>query len=254
MKLTQVAAQLYTCRDLIQDAKGLTATLSRLKKIGYGAVQASGLGPIPSLELGRIITDAGMVCCSSHEPAQDVLDSPAKVIDRLGALRCKITAYPFPHGIDLGSRNIVDAWIIKLQRSAEALARAGLTLCYHNHNHEFRKLDGRIVLDLIYEGAPAIKAELDTYWTHYGGGDVLAWTRKLTARLPVMHLKDYQTTAQNAPLWCEIGEGTLDFKTIIAAADQSGCQWFAVEQDTCPGDPVESLAKSYGYLQEHLVS
>jgi len=254
MKLTQVAAQLYTCRDSIQDAPGLAATLARLRKIGYGAVQASGVGPIPSEELGRIITEAGMTCCSTHEPANDVLDSPAKVIDRLGALRCKITAYPFPHGVDFSSRKVVEAWIVKLQRSADALSRAGLTLCYHNHNHEFRKLDGRLILDLIYENAPAIRAELDTYWTHYGGGDVLTWCRKLAARLPVVHLKDYQTTAKNEPLWCEIGEGTLDFKSIIAAADQSGCQWFAIEQDTCPGDPVESLEKSFRYVRQYLVS
>src|ERR1700722_10737823 len=103
MKLSQVAAQLYTCRDLIKNAKGLAATLARLKKIGYGAVQASGVGPILPAEIGRIIADAGMVCCSTHEPANDVLDFPAKVIDRLAALRCKITAYPFPHGIDFSS-------------------------------------------------------------------------------------------------------------------------------------------------------
>jgi len=254
MKITQVAAQLYTCRDLIQNAKGLAATLARLKKIGYGAVQASGVGPIPPDEIGRIIASVGMVCCSTHEPANDILDSPAKVIDRLAALRCKITAYPFPHGIDFSSLKVVDPWITKLQNSAEALARAGITLCYHNHNHEFRKLDGRLILDLIYEGAPAIRAELDIYWTHYGGGDVLTWCRKLANRLPVVHLKDYQTTAKNAPLWCEIGEGTLDFKSIIAAADESGCQWYAVEQDTCHGDPVKSLEISYRYVREHLVS
>jgi sugar phosphate isomerase/epimerase len=254
MKLPQVAAQLYTCRDLIQDAKGLAATLARLREIGYQAVQASGVGPIPSKELGRIIADAGMVCCSTHEPADDILDSPAKVIDRLGALRCKITAYPFPRGIDFSSRETVDAWIAKLQNSADTLARAGLTLCYHNHNHEFRKLDGRVILDLIYEGAPAIRAELDTYWAQYGGGDVLAWCRKLAGRLPIMHLKDYQTTAENKPLWCEIGEGTLDFKAIIAAGDDGGCEWYAIEQDTCPGDPVESLAQSFRYVRDHLVA
>ena len=35
---------------------------------------------------------------------------------------------------------------------------------------------------------------------------------------------------------------------IIQAAESSGCKWFIVEQDVCPGDPVESLAISYAYV------
>jgi sugar phosphate isomerase/epimerase len=254
MKLSQVAAQLYTCRDSLQTPSGIATTLARLRKIGYTAVQASGLGPISYDSLARILADTGMICCTTHEPADEILDSPARVIERLKTLGCNITAYPFPRGIDLSSPEAVEKWIAKLQRAAEMFAQAGLLLCYHNHNHEFRKLRGRVILDLIYEGAPALQAELDTYWIHYGGGDVLAWCRKLTGRFPIIHLKDYQTTPEYKPLWCEIGEGVLDFKSIIPTAEQAGCQWFIVEQDTCPGDPVDSLAASYHYIQEHLVS
>jgi sugar phosphate isomerase/epimerase len=254
MKLTQVAAQLYTCRDTLQDAPGIAKTLTRLRRIGYTAVQASGLGPISYKEFDRILADTGMDCCATHEGSGDILNSPDKVVERLRALRCKMTAYPFPQGIDFSSRKSVDAWIAKLQRAGEVLAHAGQTLCYHNHNHEFRKLDGRLILDLVYEGAPALEAELDTYWVQYGGGDIIAWCGKLVRRLPIIHLKDYQTTSGNEPLWCEIGSGVLDFKSIIAAAEKAGCDWFVVEQDTCPGDPVDSLAASYRYIEEHLVS
>jgi sugar phosphate isomerase/epimerase len=254
MKLSQVAAQLYTCRDLIQDAAGLEKTLRRLRKIGYTAVQVSGLGPVPYEEVGRILADTGMICCTTHESGDDILNAPEMVIERLVPLGCKITAYPFPRGIDLSSRTAVDEWIARLQSAAEIFERAGLRLCYHNHNHEFRKLEGRTILELIYEGAPAIKAELDTYWIHYGGGDVIEWCRRMAGRFPVMHMKDYQTTAENTPLWSEVGEGNLDFKGIVAAAEEAGCEWFAVEQDTCPGNPVDSLEKSFRYFQERLIT
>jgi sugar phosphate isomerase/epimerase len=136
------------------------------------------------------------------------------------------------------------------------LAQAGQILCYHNHNLEFRKLDGEVILDLIYRGTSpaALQGEPDTYWIQYGGGDNIAWCKKLAGRLPIIHLKDYQTTSSNQPHWCEIGAGVLDFKTIIACAEAAGCQWFVVEQDTCPGDPVDSLAASFRYIREHLVA
>lgn len=256
MKITQVAAQLYTCRDTLKDASGLAKTLARLRKIGYTAVQASGLGPIPAGEVARILADTGMTCCATHEPGANIVDAPEKVVERLRALDCKITAYPHPHDVDLSSRESVHAWIAKLQKAGEVLAQAGQILCYHNHSLEFRKLDGKVILDLIYEGTTkaALQGETDTYWVQYGGGDNVAWCRKLAGRLPIIHLKDYQTTAENKPDHCEIGVGVLDFKSIIAAAEEAGCQWFAVEQDTCPGDPVESLAISFRHIEEHLVS
>jgi sugar phosphate isomerase/epimerase len=256
MKLTQVAAQLYTCRDTLHDAAGIAKTLARLRQIGYTAVQASGLGPVPYEELKLIMADAGMLCCATHEPSKDILGAPEKVAERLHALGCNLTAYPYPSDIDLSSRAAVDDLIAKLGHAGEVLAQAGQVLCYHNHNHEFRKLDGQVILDLIYGGTSrtALQGEPDTYWIQYGGGDNIAWCSKLAGRLPIIHLKDYQTTSENKPMWCEIGAGVLDFKSIVAAAEASGCQWFVVEQDTCPGDPVDSLAQSFRYIREHLVS
>ena len=152
MKLTQVAAQLYTCRDSLQDAAGIAKTLTRLREIGYTAVQASGLGPISYADFDRILSDTGMLCCATHEGGNDILNSPEKVVERLRTLRCKITAYPFPQGIDLSDGKSVGEWIAKLQQAGEVLAEAGQILCYHNHNHEFRKLGGEVILDLIYNG------------------------------------------------------------------------------------------------------
>jgi len=256
MKINQVAAQLYTCRDSLKDPAGIAKTLKRLREAGYTAVQASGLGPISEAELNRILDDNGLTCCATHEPSMEILNNPGKVVERLKALGCKITAYPHPAGIDLSNAEAVHAWIKSLQRAGETLAAAGQILCYHNHNHEFRKLDGKIILDLIYDGTSpeALQGELDTYWVQYGGGDNLEWCRKLAGRLPIIHLKDYQTTPQSAPNWCEIGVGVLDFKKIVFAAEAAGCEWYVVEQDTCPGDPVDSLAKSFRYIHENLIS
>ena len=43
MKLTQVAAQLYTVRDHCQNATALAASAKKLRAIGYTAVQLSGV-------------------------------------------------------------------------------------------------------------------------------------------------------------------------------------------------------------------
>jgi sugar phosphate isomerase/epimerase len=52
----------------------------------------------------------------------------------------------------------------------------------------------------------------------------------------------------------ENGQGNLDWRAIIAAAESSGCDWFIVEQNTCPGNPFENLEISFGYLRDELCS
>jgi hypothetical protein len=39
----------------------------------------------------------------------------------------------------------------------------------------------------------------------------------------------------------------------VAAAERVGCEWFIVEQDVTPGDPFDSLERSFRYVQSELV-
>lgn len=254
MKTSQLAAQLYTCRDLLKTPADIAATLKRVRAAGYGAVQVSGMGPIAEEELVRILDGEGLVCCATHEPAATILDEPQRVVERLRKLDCRFTAYPYPSGIDLGDPAAVDSFVARLEAAGAVLAAAGQTLCYHNHHQEFRKLCGRIILELIYERtSPAhLQGEPDTYWIQFGGGDPADWCSKLAGRLPLLHLKDYMVDAANNVTMCEIGAGNLDWPGIVRAAEDAGCRWFIVEQDTCPGDPVDSLEQSFRWLAENI--
>ena len=256
MNIQQVALQLYTLRDFLKTPADIAASLKKVRATGYEAVQASGLGPIDENELLNILDSEGLTLCATHEPAQTILEEPERVVERLDKLACPLTAYPFPHGINFGSSRSVDAFITKLDRAGEVLQRAGKTLMYHNHQHEFRTLDGRVILDLIYERTNPrfLQGEIDTYWVQYGGGDPVAYCEKLAGRLPLLHLKDYAVNARGEPTITEIGNGNLNFKAIIKAAEASGCGWFVVEQDTCDGDPFDSVRESFDYISAHLCS
>jgi sugar phosphate isomerase/epimerase len=197
----------------------------------------------------------GLKICATHEPSNQVLDEPQKVVERLQRLDCKLTAYPYPADIDFTNREHVETLVRKLDSSGAVLREAGMQLGYHNHGIEFVKFEGAPVLEYIYANtAPEnLVGEIDTYWIHYGGGDVVEWVKKLRGRQPFIHLKDYGFTPENAPTWCEIGAGTLPFDRIIAEAEAGGCEWFIVEQDTCPGDPIDSLKQSFDYIKANLV-
>lgn len=255
MKFSQIALQLYTLRDYLKTPAEIAATLKKVRAIGYEAVQVSGMGPIPEADLVTILNGEGLAICGTHEPSATILENPAAVAERLHKLGCTLTAYPYPAGIDFADAAVVTKLIKDLDASGKVLREAGCSLSYHNHAIEFLRAGDRTVLQQIYDESDPknLQAELDTYWIQYGGGDSTDWVRKMTGRLPWLHCKDYAFIAENKPAFAEVGSGNLNWSSILPAAEEAGCKWFIVEQDTCPGDPFVSVTKSLEYLKANFV-
>jgi len=256
MRITQLAAQLYTVRDHTKTASDLAATLRKVRAIGYPAVQLSGTAPAPPEDVAKMLADNGLTCCSTHESSQSLLDETKAIAQYLAKLGCTSTACSNPGRVRLDTRDDVKALAARLNAAGKVLRDVGITFSYHNHATEFRRFNGRLMLDILYQETDprCLHAELDTYWVQYGGGDSEHWCRALKGRLLALHLKDYKMTPEHRPTFAEIGQGNLDWPGIIAAADDSGCQWYIVEQDHCDGDPFDSLRISFEYLRDNLCS
>jgi sugar phosphate isomerase/epimerase len=255
VKPSQIAAQLYTVRDFCKSAPDLAETAKKIRAIGYEAVQVSGVsGDIPAAEILKIFSDQGITICATHENGDLIRQNPMAVVERLKTLNVIHTAYPYPSGVDFADVASVKAMISDLDAAGAVLRENGCVLSYHNHALEFIRIGDEVLMDYIARAtAPEnLKLELDTYWVQFGGADPVAWCKKAAGRLPVLHCKDYGFGTDNKPHFSEIGYGNLDFPAIIAAAEASGCEWFVVEQDTCPGDPFVSLEKSYRTMRDCL--
>ena len=257
MKINQVALQLYTLRNFLGTPEAVETTLRKVAAVGYQAVQISGMpaGVLTEAAMLALCKSLNLTICATHESGQTILEDVQKVISRLKALDCIYTAYPYPAGVDIGSYESVTGLIRGLNAAGEAMARSGQVLTYHNHHTELQKVKGQLVLERIYaETDPKfLQGEIDTYWIQYGGGDPVDWCRRLAGRLPLLHMKDYVLTSDGTPRFGYIGEGNLNFCAIVEAAEKSGCQWFIVEQDTCPGDPFEAIKQSFDYIAANLV-
>jgi len=256
MKTNQIAAQLYTVRDSLKTPAGIAQTLKKIRAIGYQAVQLSGLGPISELDLVALLQGEGLTCCATHEDSNLILNEPQRVVDHLGKLGCRITAYAWPAGIKFDTLADVKSFAARLNAAGKVLHGAGQVLCYHNHHIEFRRVAGKTVLEILFEETDPryLQGEPDTYWVQNGGGDPVEWCERLKNRLPILHMKDYTVNAENKPTFAEIGNGNLNWKRIIAAAEKAGCEWFCIEQDTCPGDPFDSLKQSFDFTKRNLCS
>jgi sugar phosphate isomerase/epimerase len=245
-----VALQCYTIRDHCKTAKDFAASAKRVKKIGYDTVQISGLGPIPAAEIRSICDGEGLAICATHESGKSIVETPEAVVEQLAALGCKHTAYPYPHA-PLKTLDDVKRLSAELTRSGTVLREAGMTLSYHNHQIELRQLEGKTMLDWIYELVPSdvLKAEIDTYWVQFGGSNPSGWLRKLQGRIPLLHLKDYAINDDNQPVFAALGDGNLDLPSVLSTARAGGCEWYIVEQDSGFTDPFVAIERSLRYLQ-----
>ena len=247
-----VGAQLYTLREHTKTIVDIRATLKKVAAIGYKAVQISGFGPADPREVAQAVVEAGLVVAATHVGWPRFLNDLDRLIEEHQMLNCvhpAVGAMPPEYRSLEGIARFAD----ELAPVAEKLGKAGMDFSYHNHAHEFVRVEGRKTwLEALYERIPPqhLKAELDTFWVQCGGGDPAAWIRKCAGREPLLHLKDYSVIASGERRFAEVGEGNLNWPSILGAARESGVQWYLVEQDDCYGrDPFESLAISYRNLQ-----
>ena len=251
MKTEQIAVQLFTLRDFTKTPTDFAATMKRVREIGYDAVELAGTAGLPPAEAAKIVRDAGLQICSSHESSKMILENPEEVVNRLQDFGITHAIYSWPDGVDFSSIKHVDELIAGLDAAGAVLRRAGMTLCYHNHALEYFQRDGRTVLDNIFARTSPehLQAELDIHWVQAGGGNPAEACRCLAGRLPLLHVKDYTVTAKGERQFAEVGHGNLNIPEILTAAEAAGCKWFIVEQDTCPADPFECITRSLNYLK-----
>ncbi|HID10637.1 MAG TPA: sugar phosphate isomerase/epimerase [Candidatus Latescibacteria bacterium] len=250
MPHTMIGAQLYTLRDYLRTPGEIAKTLGEVRKIGYEAVQISGLGPIEPCELRKILDDEGLYACATHTGYERLVKETQRVIEEhevLGALYVACPGLPPEYHNEEGYKKAAR----ELSKAGKALKENGLTLSYHNHHLEFERYGGKVGLEILLdEGNPEyLQAEIDTYWVQYAGADPTAWCLKLKGRLPLVHLKD-MGVKEGKQVMAEVGEGNLNWEAILKACREAGTQWYLVEQDVCQRHPLESLRISLENLKK----
>lgn len=257
MARTQIGVQMYTLREFCKTPADIAKTCKRLSDMGFGAVQASALGPIEPTELRKILDDNGLVCAATHRSVDQMRDTDT-IVEEHQILGCELTALGgFGFG-DGTSREQWEQFIGEFSEIGKTLAAKGLKIGYHNHSHELApfatdpaKLDptDNPLQLLLKQLDPSVWFEIDTYWIAHGGGDPAAWIEACRGRIPAIHVKDMTISKQREHKMCEVGAGNLNWPRILEACRTAGVEWYLIERDTGDVEPFESLKISLENLQ-----
>jgi len=253
-----IGVQLYTVRNVLPQVPA--RTLRAIEEVGYREieatyagldrlwphVQASRLKPV-SVHLDNTLMNAGRE------------DDLARAIEQVKQWDFAYAVFPYLPPAERGGLDTFRALADKLNRSGEKCRVAGITFCYHNHAFEFAPLEGTTGFQVMVDRLdPKLCAfEIDCFWVSVTGHDPAALLRKLSGRVPLVHLKDkapgtpvvFDESVDRAA-FREVGNGVLDWAAILRGAASAGVQHYFVEQDQTPGDPLDSLRQSYAYLSK----
>ena len=267
-----IALQLYSVRDdMKKDFKG---TLTKVKEMGYQGVEFAGLfGHSPS-QVKAMLDEIGLTPISAHVAIDEILADIPKVISDYRTVGCRFIAIPGLVEERRPGNPRYQQTIEDIKAIGEEANKQGLTLLYHNHDFEFKKLNGEYLLDILYKDIPEdlLKTQIDTCWANVGGEDPAEYLRKYKGRSPLVHLKDFVMPGKKPAKLYELigveseqtedeqdkkfelrplGYGVQDIPEILKAAAEAGAEWVIVEQDhpSMNKTPMECAKISIDFLK-----
>ncbi len=266
----KVGIQLYSVREDM--AKDPIEAMKKVAEIGYKCLEVAnskaeedpGVGfGVSAEELLKALEGTGAHVVSGHirpftsETAPAIIEFHKKIGNKyIGQSADFFTSYE--HLLERCSY---------YNEMGKLCAEHGMKFIYHNHYHEFQKIDGKYVLYHIMENTDPnyVSFELDTFWAMRGGVCPVEVIKTLGDRLIMVHQKDFSKTT-DSPInllenddgvlidrdsfgtkgykpedFCEVGTGIMDIQKIIDAANEAGAEYIILEQDHTQRAPMESI-------------
>ena len=246
-----IALQLYTIRE--EAARDFCGALRKVADIGYRAVEFAGYGGLSATELRKQLDELDLRAVATHVRLAELEADADRQIEYAAEIGAAYVVCPsVPEATLTGDDAAFGRLADTFARIGEKCKTSGLSFAYHNHAFEWRRMeDGRFALDRLCDALPAglMALELDLYWVKKAGLDPLETLRRYAGRTALVHVKDMAEDGSFA----EPGSGTIDWRTIVAAASGIGVRALVVEQDVCRRPPLESAKIGFEYLRSLVV-
>jgi sugar phosphate isomerase/epimerase len=236
--------QLYSVRDVL--AQDFTGTIERIAAMGYAAVETAGFPGTTPQAAAALFQRLGLQVPSAHI-SLPLGDARNEVLDTMQALGAKYLVCAYLPAEEFATADGIRRLCERLNEANAVARENGLTVLYHNHWWEYEATDFGLPYQVMAEHLePTVGFELDAYWAKVGGCDPIAVLGELGARIHLLHVKD-GPAVQDQPMTA-VGDGVVDYTTIIPAATSAECM--IVEIDRAATDMMEAVEKSARYLTE----
>lgn len=226
----------------------LPGVLKDVSEAGYAGIEGGGPGFKSDKEMRKLLGGNGLKLAGVHMGFGN-FENLDETIAYMKALDCNL--------LMCSGVGDTESGLAAYEFAAEAFndvgrrcREDGIKFCYHNHSWEFKKYDGVIALEKLYELTDSAYVHLcvDVYWVQHGGESPVDFLKKYLDRVATVHFKDMKDGT-----FAEVGQGIVDFPGIMEViSDKRDLEWIIVEQDNTQRTPKESVVMSRQYIKEKL--
>lgn len=236
-----IGLELYSVRHEL--AKDLTGTLQGVAKMGYECVEFFApyydWTPEYAKQVRKQLDDLGIHCYSTHNDRKNLAaDGLPKAIELNKILGTRYIVLASP-----GKVSTLDDWkgvADTLNEANATMKRDGLHAGYHNHDAEWKPVDGQKPMEIIAANTDkSIMLQLDVGTCVAAGSDPVAWVESNPGRIRSLHLKEWSPDKGYHVLF---GEGVVPWKKLFAAAEsKGGVEYYLIEQEGSEYPEMETV-------------
>lgn len=248
----EMALQMYTLRNVGTPAE----QFAMAHKAGFKHVELVGSHDMDAKELKTLLEKNQLTATSAHVQLKALEEEYPQTVAFNKAVGNDTIVIPWIEPED--RPDTTQGWIDyaqRLDKMGAKLRKDGIQLGYHNHDFEMKKYDGVTALEIIFNNSNAdnLKLEMDAAWVFRGGQDPARILKEYPGRVFAIHAKDSASIGvrDDEMNFAPLGEGLLDWTTILPAAKASGVKWFIIEHDK-PKDAWSIISTSHQNLHAAL--
>ena len=280
----KTAIQQMMIGPLCKGYDGTLNLLKKLKELGFAGIELNSymihktpflvrtltkMAGMPSgnagkLDWHKLIEESGFEVASLHTDLGSLERECDNVCEEAKSFKTNYLVITGMYRFDYSSLEEVEKLVSRLNAVGEKAASRGLSLLYHNHNVEFKRLsNGELVYDYLFEHLDEryVNFELDTYWASETGANIYALSNKLGKRMKLHHINDrgfkdngpYMTPIMKSDSM-ELGTGCLDLKSLLESDKQNGVDYVVLEthKNFIDNSRMKSIEMSADYLKKNL--
>lgn len=246
-----IGCQTWPVRTSI--AKDFPGTIKQLADAGFQSVELcspygyqeygfGGLSKYSGADIRKILSDAGVSCVSSHFGMDELRQNQERSIawaKELGLTQMLVASLGGPKNPTMDDvKRAADEY----NRIGEKAAKAGIQQGLHNEDFELSMVDGKRTYDVLFGllDPKLVKFQFQVSTISHGY-DAAEYFMKYPGRFISMHVQGWSAATKKI---VPVGEGTLDWKKIFAAAKIGGIQNYFVEMN------LDMMRASVGYLRQ----
>jgi sugar phosphate isomerase/epimerase len=246
-----IGCQTWPVRERI--AKDFPGTIKQVAQAGFQTIELcspagyadsgfAGLAKYTGAELRRILGDAGVTCVSSHFGIQELREDQEGRIAWAKDVGLTQMMVPSLDGPKNPTMDDVKRAADEYNKMGERSAKAGIQQGLHNEEFECTTVDGKRTYDVLLKllDPRLVKFQFQVS-TISLGFDAAEYLTKYPGRFISMHVQGWSGKTKKV---MPVGQDTLDWKNIFAAAKTGGVQNYFVEMN------LEMMKASVPYLRD----